>query len=65
MSGFTKTDARRIRRKLERLVEYKIENDCDHNCRDCALYSKIRPRKDTQCILNILQLCLKGEYDED
>ena len=38
---FTKTDAKRIRQKLEEIVEEKIEYPCHGVCRECALISRI------------------------
>ena len=60
--SFTKSEASRIRQKLEKIVEEKIEYPCEMDCRDCALISRIKARKNTQCILNLLQLSLEGKY---
>ena len=61
---FTKRDATKIYRKLEAILdEAEEKGDCDHLCRKCALLSKIRTGKGTQCTLNILQLCLTGALE--
>jgi hypothetical protein len=61
----TKTDAKRIRKKLEEIVEEKNEYPCHGVCRECALISRIKARKNIQCILNLLQLSLEGDYDAE
>jgi hypothetical protein len=62
MTNFTQKDAKSIRKKLQTIVDDAMAtDDCDHNCRECALLSSIRAGKGTQCTLNILELCLKGE----